>query len=58
MMNFRFDPLDDYAAYEAAADAAWERRHFRELLRHPSCDDPDHPGCEGCAGEDDEQEDA
>ena len=28
------------------------RSYQQKLLDHPSCQDPDHPGCDTCADED------
>ena len=41
--------------YELMVDDRYERRYRRELMQHPDCRDPDHPGCERCR-EDDEEE--
>jgi len=30
-------------------------RYRKHLMRHPDCRDPDHPGCERCNGEVDEE---
>jgi len=46
---------EEEARYLAAQDRA-KRQHRRSLERHPDCRDPDHPGCEFCV-EDDENED-
>lgn len=43
---------DDLA--DLRAEAQWERRRHNMLMRHPDCRDPDHPGCESCADDDDE----
>lgn len=42
--------VDDQAdeEYEAAMADLYARRYSRELTRHPSCADPDHPGCPDC----------
>lgn len=43
---------DDDAYYDELADlraeALSERRYRNALMRHPDCRDPDHPGCEDC----------
>jgi hypothetical protein len=28
--------------------AARHKRYQRDLIQHPNCNDPDHPGCECC----------
>jgi hypothetical protein len=28
--------------------AARHKRYQRDLIQHPNCNDPDHPGCEHC----------
>jgi hypothetical protein len=41
-------------AIEAGYDGpspAQERRYRNEIMRHPDCRDPDHPGCDSCMGE-------
>lgn len=45
----------EYAIAELRAEREHERRHLRLLMRHPDCRDPDHPGCESC--QEDEEED-
>lgn len=42
--------VDDQAdeEYEAALLDKFTRWYSRELTRHPSCADPDHPGCPDC----------
>ncbi len=37
-------------------DDAWndvlrESRYNKQLMNHPNCSDPDHPGCEECEPE-------
>lgn len=43
------DELDDLRM-----EAKAERQYNNRLARHPNCNDPDHPGCEACEGDDDE----
>lgn len=31
-----------------------ERRHMQQLVRHPDCRDPEHPGCTRCRGTEEE----
>lgn len=49
-----FDDDDDVAA-DLRAEDAWRRRQQTRLLRNPDCRDPDHPGCEHCAEDDDDE---
>lgn len=32
-----------------------QRKYKKRLLQHPSCLDPDHPGCESCIEVDEEE---
>lgn len=49
-MNLSYDEdMDDLRR-----EVKWQRRRDRELAASPDCRDPDHPGCECCMGEDDE----
>lgn len=34
--------------YEHIAQRRLDKVREKQLLRHPSCLDPDHPGCERC----------
>jgi hypothetical protein len=45
------DERDHIMADLRAEDDA-ERRYQAQLLAHPDCRDPDHPGCANCEGED------
>lgn len=48
--------IDEYEVAELKAEAALERRYKFHLAAHPSCRDPEHPGCWKCEdteGEDD-----
>jgi hypothetical protein len=40
--------LDELERSEDRAQALHERRYLAQLLSHPECEDPDHPGCPGC----------
>jgi len=42
------EQLDPSEAYELRKEAEAENRYRRILSQHPSCRDPDHPGCEVC----------
>lgn len=48
---------DDYEfeREELRAQDRFERNYLRRLTAHPDCRDPDHPGCEQC--EDDYNDD-
>jgi hypothetical protein len=51
-----YDPNEaDYD--ELRAQDRHDRRYSSELARHPNCNDPDHPGCENCEGDDDMDDD-
>lgn len=50
--RYDFDPNEaDYEELRAQDRA--DKRHQAQMLRHPDCRDPDHPGCEQCEDEDD-----
>lgn len=51
----RFDPDDDEYE-ELRAQALFERRYLNNLMRHPDCRDPDHPGCESCNEREEEEQ--
>ena len=45
--------FDDVSDIEMQVEA--QKRYKQELIRHPDCRDPDHPGCSKCdEGFDDE----
>ena len=44
---------DRYDAISDAEDRA-DKAYLNRLRRHPDCRDPDHPGCDACRDEDDE----
>lgn len=44
------DDLDDLRAEDRA-----RKRHMYALMRNPDCRDPDHPGCELCEENEDEE---
>ena len=46
--------MDDYDIEELKAQDRHERRHRSMLMAHPSCRDPDHPGCDLCEEDEDE----
>lgn len=41
---------------EFVAEARMSRSHSRALARHPSCNDPDHPGCSLCVDDEEDEE--
>lgn len=47
---------DDAEAQELAAEVRFRAILQRQLIAHPSCRDPDHPGCENCEPDEDGQE--
>jgi hypothetical protein len=46
------DDPDDTERAELAAEARYLRQYQGRLRRHPNCNDPDHPGCDNCEGDD------
>lgn len=42
------DNFDDTDAYEFANRKLFDVGYRTTLEHHPSCQDPDHPGCEDC----------
>lgn len=42
------EELDAGDHNDLVAEARANARYQRQLDRHPSCRDPDHPGCPGC----------
>lgn len=47
---------DETYERDLAADDRFYRRRSAAIARNPDCSDPDHPGCEHCA-EEEEQDD-
>jgi hypothetical protein len=47
-------PIDESEAEEIKAEALHQRRYRFQLLNHPDCRDPDHPTCELCNEENDD----
>jgi len=47
----------EYHREEARQADLIERQYQHALLRNPDCRDPDHPGCEHCADEEDDDGD-
>ena len=48
-----YDPVEQ----DVIADEAKQRRYQRRLAAHPSCSDPDHPGCMWCNFDEEGDED-
>lgn len=47
MIPYDRDLAEDDLA-DLRAEARWERQRHARLMRNPDCRDPDHPGCELC----------
>lgn len=47
MIDDDLDPMIE----ELRAEDRWRKRRHAELMRHPDCRDPDHPGCDRCEEE-------
>ncbi len=47
-------PIDDSEAEEIKSEARHRRRYRNLLANHPDCRDPDHPTCELCNEENDD----
>ena len=45
------DGQDEAERSELRAQDRHDKKYQRELVAHPDCQDPDHPGCEACEGE-------
>ena len=55
MTYYREDPYDfDADVADLKNEARSLKAYQNQLLAHPDCQDPDHPGCDACEGEDDE----
>lgn len=50
--------MDELDFYELAQQARAERIYMAQLCSHPDCRDPDHPGCERCCEDEQEESDA
>jgi hypothetical protein len=48
-----YDPVEQ----DVMADEQKQRRYQRRLAAHPSCSDPDHPGCMWCNFDEEGDED-
>ena len=52
------DPdINDDIADELRQEDAANRRYERDLMAHPDCRDPDHPGCSRCIDDETESDD-
>ena len=49
--------LDEIEIESLKAQDRYERRYRSHLWAHPDCRDPDHPGCEMCWEDEEEDED-
>lgn len=54
-MSINWDEYDAEVE-DLKAEVRATRRYNNELLRHPDCRDPDHPGCEDCEESEDEDD--
>jgi hypothetical protein len=52
--ELKMQELDDSEAEEIKSEALHQRRYRFQLLNHPDCRDPDHPTCELCEENDDD----
>jgi len=46
--------IDESEANEIRLEVMYLRRYNNQLLNHPDCRDPDHPTCELCDEENDD----
>lgn len=56
MIYDTYEP-DSADADELLAIDRMERRRFGQLMAHPDCRDPDHPGCSDCIDDETESDD-
>lgn len=47
-MSHAFSGMDEQDYDEMRHAAQWQRRYAQQLMAHPDCRAPDHPGCESC----------
>jgi len=45
---------EDDNIIELKAQDFWEARQYNILRANPICSDPDHPGCDNCMGDEDD----
>ena len=48
--------MDEIDVDDLRREAAAIRWHQQQLMEHPDCRDPDHPGCEKCMVDDDDHD--
>ena len=46
--------MDEFDVDDLCREAAAIRWHQKQLMAHPDCRDPDHPGCEKCMVDEDD----
>ena len=46
--------MDEFDVDDLRREAAAIRWHQKQLMAHPDCRDPDHPGCEKCMVDEDD----
>ena len=44
--------FEDDDITEMSAQLFYAKRRYSALNAYPNCQDPDHPGCENCEGDD------
>jgi hypothetical protein len=57
-MNFNTDQtqlIDEDERSELMAEVTRQKFYFKKLHQHPSCFDPDHPGCDKCNPDSEEE---
>lgn len=54
MSSPSYDELED-ERYDRQQEYAQAARYERLLMRNPDCRDPDHPGCEICNPQEDQE---
>lgn len=56
MQSHLFDELRESEMADLAAIDRAARIRLRKLMAHPDCRDPDHPGCDRCNEEEQDDE--
>lgn len=57
-MNFNTDQtqlIDEDERSELMAEVTRQKFYFKKLHQHPSCLDPEHPGCDKCNPDSEEE---
>lgn len=54
MNGFSKEANDDFED-DLLADVRHKRRYLNKLNLHPDCRDPDHPGCDKCRDDGDDE---